>query len=100
MNPYLSLFREARYQLHHSPDDANHCTPAACPVHWYQSTIVARAAMCHIFDMQKPNHLTLRIEQQTSDRLQRLSTARNLSVGWLVRRAVEEFLAREEKAKT
>jgi predicted transcriptional regulator len=50
--------------------------------------------------MQKPNHLTLRIEQQTSDRLQRLSTARNLSVGWLVRRAVEEYLAREERTKT
>jgi predicted transcriptional regulator len=50
--------------------------------------------------MAKPKHLTLRIEQQASDRLQRLAAARDLSVGWLVRRAVEEYLAREEKTKS
>jgi predicted transcriptional regulator len=62
--------------------------------------LLPRVAMCHILKVQKPNHLTLRIEQQTTDRLQRLSTARNLSVGWLVRQAVKEYLAREERTKT
>jgi predicted transcriptional regulator len=45
-------------------------------------------------------HLTLRIEQQATDRLRRLAAARKLSVGWLVRQAVEEYLTREERTKT
>jgi predicted transcriptional regulator len=53
--------------------------------------------MCYILGVEKPRHLTLRMEQQAADRLQRLADARKLSVGWLVRQAVEEYLAREEK---
>ncbi len=52
-----------------------------------------------LFGMQKPDHLTLRIEKQETDRLQRLATSRDLSVGWLVRQAIREFLAREERTK-
>jgi predicted transcriptional regulator len=55
--------------------------------------------MCHTSGMEK-KHLTLRIEQQATDRLRRLAAARKLSVGWLVRQAIEEYLAREDKAKT
>ena len=55
--------------------------------------------MCYIPIMEKSRHLTLRIEQQAADRLQRLADHRKLSVGWLVRQAIEEYLAREERTK-
>jgi predicted DNA-binding protein len=49
--------------------------------------------------MEKQSHLSLRIESETMDRLQRLGERRKLPVGWMVRQAVEEYLAREEKKK-
>lgn len=55
--------------------------------------------MCYIAGMEKQSHLSLRIESETMDRLQRLGERRKLAVGWLVRQAVEEYLAREEKKK-
>ena len=56
--------------------------------------------MCHTSDMEK-QHLTLRIEPQVTDKLDRgWRAVRKLSVGWLVRQAIEEYLAREERTKT
>lgn len=49
--------------------------------------------------MEKQGHLSLRIESETMDRLQRLGDTRKLSVGWLVRQAIEEYLVREEKKR-
>jgi predicted transcriptional regulator len=49
--------------------------------------------------MEKERHLSLRVESETMERLQKLGDRRKLSVGWLVRQAVEEYLAREEKKK-
>ena len=47
--------------------------------------------------MPKPSATTLKLDADVKKRVQRLASARRRSPHWLMREAIEEYVAREEK---